>query len=556
MADAPYFNLVDESWIQVLDLTGRRTEVSLRDAFTQADRLGELVGEVPTQSFANLRLLLAIAYRAFAGPQDVDDWTRLAADWDEAMALVDGYLDLHHERFWLAHDPAPFFQVADLHTAKGEVSGLEKLIADVPNGLPFLTTRLGRSLRSIGWAEAARWLVHVHAYDPAGIRSGALGDPRVKNGKGYPIGTGWAGQLGGVHAMGDTLRETLMLNLVPQSQLAGARRDDAPPWERDPLTAAPDLPPGVPPGEVREPRGPVDLYTWQSRRVRLVGSADGVTGVVLAQGDKSAPQNRFTVEPLSAWRYSEPQTKRRGARTYMPLTHDPSRALWRGLSAYLPAWAGMAGSGSRPAPRRPPALTEWLERLTEEERLSERRVVLRAVGIEYGSNSSVVDDLVDDRLVLPAALLSSVDLSMTVDAALVVAEEAVRILAALAKNVALAAGASADADGPRDLAREQAYAWLDGLFRVWVGDLWDPGRHVTYLSEWRDSVRSTVLSVADVIVSEAGPAARAGREVHGRHLDAGLAELWFRRRIADLLPRPEQVGAGAAVEQEDEEEGL
>jgi CRISPR system Cascade subunit CasA len=546
MADGTYFNLVDEPWIQVLDLTGARTEVSLRDAFTRADRLGELVGEVPTQSFANLRLLLAIAYRALDGPQDLAHWAQLAADWDEAVPLISQYLDRHRERFWMAHPSAPFFQVADLRTAKGEVSGLGKLIADVPNGLPFLTTRLGRSLRSIGWAEAARWLVHVHAYDPSGIRSGAVGDPRAKGPRGFPIGTAWAGQIGGVHAVGQALGETLLLNLVPETLLAGDLRDDLAPWERDPLTAAPDLPLGVPPDQIRQPRGPVDLYTWQSRRVRLVGSADGVTGLVLAQGDKTAPQNRFGVEPLSAWRYSEPQTKRHGDVTYMPLTHDPSRALWRGLSAYLPAWVEASGSG--PAARRAPLLTEWLERLAEEERLPDRRVVLRAIGVEYGSNSSVIDDLVDDRLALPAALLSSADLSMTVDAALAVAEEAVRALAGLARNVALSAGGSMDADGPRDVARERAYDRLDGLFRGWVTELEDPERHVDYLSDWRERVRSSVLSVADEIVSEAGPVARAGREVNGRHLDVGLAELWFRRRIAELLPRPEPVGAITAGE--------
>jgi CRISPR system Cascade subunit CasA len=219
MADGTYFNLVDEPWIQVLDLTGARTEVSLRDAFTRADRLGELVGEVPTQSFANLRLLLAIAYRALDGPQDLAHWAQLAADWDEAVPLISQYLDRHRERFWMAHPSAPFFQVADLRTAKGEVSGLGKLIADVPNGLPFLTTRLGRSLRSIGWAEAARWLVHVHAYDPSGIRSGAVGDPRAKGPRGFPIGTAWAGQIGGVHAVGQALGETLLLNLVPETLL-------------------------------------------------------------------------------------------------------------------------------------------------------------------------------------------------------------------------------------------------------------------------------------------------------------------------------------------------
>lgn len=532
MTETPFFNLVDEPWIQVLDRDRRRTEVSLRDAFGRADDLGELVGEVPTQAFANLRLLLAIAHRAFEGARGPDAWAAIASAWEEAVALVAEYLDRWHERFWLAHPTEPFFQVAGLHTTKGEISGLEKLIADVPNGEPFLTTRVGRSLSWVGWAEAARWLVHVQAFDPSGIRSGAVGDPRVKGGRGYPIGPAWAGQIGGVHAVGGSLRETIMLNLVTEDQLSRDPDADLPPWERAPLGSAPDLPPGVPADEVREPKGPVDLYTWQARRVRLVGDERGVTGLVLAQGDKVVPQNRFTVEPLSAWRYSDPQTKRLGTPTYMPRQHDPSRAMWRGLSAYLPK--------RDTATSRPPVLTSWLAEMTANGFLPHGHLALRAIGMKYGSNNSVVDDLVDDRLVLPTTLLVSGDLTATVESALTVAEEAARLLAGFAMNLFLAAGGSADSDGPRDRAREQAYDALDGEFRAWVLTLERPEEHVEYLDDWRGRVRKAVLSVADDIVLLSGPAARAGRYVRGRHLDAGLAELWFRRGLAQLLPAKDE----------------
>jgi CRISPR system Cascade subunit CasA len=530
MPETPFFNLVDEPWLQVLDQGGRRTEVSLVDAFARADELGELVGEVPTQAFANLRLLLAIAYRALDGPQDPGHWAEIAATWNQTVALVADYLDDVHERFWLVHPSEPFFQVADLHTAKGGVSGLEKLIADVPNGEPFLTSRLGRSLESIGWSEAARWLVHVHAFDPSGIRSGAVGDPRVKadTGKGYPIGTGWAGQIGGIHAVGRSLRETLLLNLVTEDDLSRDAVADLPPWERPALTAAPDLPPGVAVDGIREPRGPVDLYTWQARRVRLTGDERGVTGLVLAQGDKALPQNRFTVEPLTAWRYSEPQSKKLGTDTYMPREHNPSRALWRGLSAYLPKRESRS--------ERPPMLTRWLSEMINDGLLPGGQLVLRAIGLKYGSNNSVVDELVDDRLVLPTALLDSEHLTVTAESAISVAEEAVRTLAGFATNLFLAAGGSTESDGPRELAREQAYATLDGEFRTWVVTLERPEKHVDYLDDWRRRVRKAVLSVADEIVLLSGPTARAGRHVRGRHLDAGLAELWFRRGLAQLLP--------------------
>ena len=187
---------------------------------------------------------------------------------------------------------------------KDEVFGLDKIVADVPDGEPLFTTRSAANLSWMNAAEAARWLVHVHAFDPSGIKSGAVGDATVKKGKGYPIGPGWSGQIGGVLPQGNDLRQTLVLNLVARDVDTYVRiggHDDVPPWERDP---------DGPAWAERPPRGAIDLYTWQTRRVRLVGDRDGVVGVVLANGDKIQPQNRHGLEPHTAWRYSEPQSKK------------------------------------------------------------------------------------------------------------------------------------------------------------------------------------------------------------------------------------------------------
>lgn len=221
------YSLIDRPWITVRRHGGGTDELSIMDTFRRAHELEGLGGEVPTQSFAIARLLLAILHSAVDGPRDVEHWEQL---WQDAVLPVDRieqYLSDHRARFDLFHPVTPFFQVADLRTGKGEVSELNKLIADVPNGYPFFTTRLG-PIQSLPAAEAARWLVHCHAFDPSGIKSGALGDNRVKGGKGYPIGVGWSGLLGGVLPEGNTLRETLLLNLIADSDERWM--GDAPAW--------------------------------------------------------------------------------------------------------------------------------------------------------------------------------------------------------------------------------------------------------------------------------------------------------------------------------------
>lgn len=211
------FNLMDRPWIPVTMTDGSFLQLSIKEAFAQANEIRSIDGDIPLQRFALCRLLLAIIYGTFGHLRGsgITDWKTLFNDGVETRnacdALMD-YCDYYRNRFDLFDDTAPFYQVAGLHTAKNEVSGLERLVLDVPNGEKFFTTRSGEGLATMGVPEAARWLVTLQAFDPSGIKSGAVGDPRVKGGKGYPIGVAWAGHLGGDLIEGSDLWKTLILN--------------------------------------------------------------------------------------------------------------------------------------------------------------------------------------------------------------------------------------------------------------------------------------------------------------------------------------------------------
>ena len=177
------FDLVERPWIMVhRRADGRVEEVSIREAFARAGEFRTLLGEVPTQTFALVRMLLAILHRAVDGPVDPADWHALWRDRDLPMSDIDGYLDEYRDRFDLLSPEQPFYQVAELRPEKSQVFGLTKLIADVPAGAPYFTTRLKRGVERISFAEAARWVVHCQAFDPSGIKTGDR-DRRVKGGK-------------------------------------------------------------------------------------------------------------------------------------------------------------------------------------------------------------------------------------------------------------------------------------------------------------------------------------------------------------------------------------
>ncbi len=529
MSASDSYDLLAQPWLLARDVAGDTVELSLVDAFRRADRLTGLLGDVPTQVFALTRLLLAVLHGALRQKLDVDEWTRMWRERTLPTDRVEDYLDHYRSRFDLFHSETPFLQVAGLRTAKDEVSELSKLIADVPNGHPFFSVRLDRDV-TLSFAEAARWLVHCHAFDPSGIKSGAVGDPRVKGGKGYPIGTGWSGYLGGVLPEGVTLLETLLLNLIPPT----ARAEDLPAWER---------PPAGPEGAERTQTGPVDLFTWQSRRIRLARTGDRVVGVLICNGDRITPQNKHTNEVHTAWRRSQAQEKKLRSATpvYMPLEHNAERLVWRGLQAMLPSTT--TNQSKDPAARLTPTVVEWIGKLTNDRVIAKNYPLrLRTIGMTYGSQSSTTAEIIDDSVSLQAVLLDqgAEDLKQVVLSCVSAAESAATAVGKLAANLA-EAGGSRDSDGRRTRAVETAYAQLDPLFRAWLAALGPANDPMECQIRWHSTAYAAVRVVGDDLVKDVSPSAWVGRTVKGRWLSSTHADGWFHRDLRAALPLAEQL---------------
>ena len=535
------FNLLDEPWIRVTRLDGAPDEVSLLSLFREATDIAGIHGEIASQDAAVLRLLLAICHRAMDGPEDLDVWEEYWRDPGSLGRDAVDHLERHRERFDLRDPDRPFFQVAGIHAASGRTSGLESLIVDVPNGNPFFTTRIAEGLDSIGWAEAARWLVHVHAFDPSGIRTGAVGDPQVKGGKGYPIGPGWTGQIGTVTVVGENLERTLLLNTVVCEDLDGLNgvdpTRDLAPWEREP-----DGPAG---SHDPRPTGPVHCYTWQTRRVLLHGDDDGVTGLFLGNGDKATPQNRYLVEPMTAWRYSEPQSKKLKAPVYMPRKLPTDRAFWRGLStlvAQLSPKITVKGAGEVTRYRSPGVVSFYQDLMYHEIVPLTGLIPLHAVGIEYGAQEAVVTELIDDVLSLPTGLLDpeNTRLLAVVHDAMEETEHVASALRNLAGNLDRARGGSPDtASAAREHASAAFYQVIDERFPRWLASL-DEAEPVRAHDLWRSLLRSEAWGQQQALASAVPDTAFAGRGEGKGRMDVGKALFFFRRALNVAVPAPVQ----------------
>lgn len=542
----PEYSLLDEPWIPVRLLDGTITDVGLLELLRRSTDIADLACELPTQSIAIQRLILAIVYRV-ATPRDMQDWVR---QWDEGAPTEQmiEYLERWRDRFYLFGGRFPFMQVADLRTAKNSVSGLEKLIADVPNGEQFFTTRHGQALACISASEAARWLVHAQAYDPSGIRSGAVGDSQVKGGKGYPIGPAWCGHLGLVWLKGKDLDETLVLNLIPAATAELRGIDCSTDWgacsweDPEPESSVRGdyslLDPAGTPKELSIPR----LLTWHSRRIRLVGDSSGVTGVVLAQGDKLAPQEMRLYEPQSLWRYSTPQSKKFKTDVYMPRKFEAGRALWRNLPGTLPTVATVQGVDKQPKREFLPSATLSFHYQLDNASIQTtypKVMRIQAVGVTYGPQESTFEDIYSDELTLSVAVMrvEREDLSAEIDRQVRLTEEIARHVGNLAANLARAAGEGGEGagEGARDRAKELLFSAVDTDFRAWLAQVdghegaRDVGRR------WEHTLRQCAVDIQEELVRGASSSAIIGRDTGRGYMNVGIAENYFRARLNELL---------------------
>ena len=429
--------------------------------------------------------------------------------------------------------------MADLcSTSPTEFHGLEELIADVPKKEKRLfTTRSELGLDSISWSEAARWLVHLHAYDIGGVHSPSKGDPRVKGNKSYGIGPGWLGQIGAVHIQGETLFETIMLNTVVVEMVSGMENKylsrDLPPWERDS-----DGPGGLLMGR---PSGPVSTYTWQSRRVRLYGR-EKVTHLFFTNGDEIDPENMHLYEPMAAYQSSNERTKDRSPSTFLPYIFTKDRAAWRGLLALVVELGKSEAQkdGKRETKYKKPGVVDFYQQLLSNEIVPGSGLVpVHCVGVEYGTRKACVDELIDDVLKVPAKLLeedNSRYLAIVRDA-MKETDKVASSLRNLGGNLAKAQGADPDSvQAAREKAATAFYLVVDEEFPRWLASLAGEEAPDEAKWRWRERLRRIARSQCNRLVDSVGPSAYAGRLDKKGRVDVGISLAWFEASIRETLP--------------------
>ncbi|MBF1299533.1 MAG: type I-E CRISPR-associated protein Cse1/CasA [Parvimonas sp.] len=245
------FNLLDEKWLKVVAKnTNEVIDVSLIELFENAQDFKILAGEMKTQDFSVLRLLLAVLHTVYSrfnvdgkvydylevdemyrqkedvSEDDLEDykeelmdtWKNLWKNGQFSQIVLD-YLEKWREHFYIFDEKYPFYQVTkeEIYSnidegktpTKIAIKNINRLISESENKIALFSPKsdINANKNNVTDEEFARWLIMFQGY------TGNFDKRKIKN-KSYSSSNGWLYDIGGVYFEGDNLFETLLLNLA------------------------------------------------------------------------------------------------------------------------------------------------------------------------------------------------------------------------------------------------------------------------------------------------------------------------------------------------------
>lgn len=411
------FNLLYEPWIKVLEKDNTVSEVSIKELFQNAKKYMVLVGENRLQDVAILRLLSAIAvtmlykYDDNGNPSDLRKKTKREIIsickniWDNGLPekMMSAFCNEWEDRFYLFDDEHPFMQIAkDRFVITNEKPNKPnpigyKVVTESEKGICPINylkakTWVGTILESgnskspfsnyintdnlkLSYAEAARWLVWVLNFSSCAI----------KNRKYFNAKLPWAGKGALISPVGQNLHETIILNSVLLFRGDGDPYEEIHPiWERETTPVCTFFPYG----ENGHPNNLPELYTQQSRKVRLYAESGVVTGMFAVSGDDYDSKNAFG-EPMFMWKNN---INKKTQDSWMSPTHRSDTApVWKEVSSIIPS----EGNNK-------PGVVRWVGFLYENDIIDPDKVNIpyQITDIVYGNTNCVIQTTIEDELII------------------------------------------------------------------------------------------------------------------------------------------------------------
>lgn len=487
------FSLLEEPWICVLRADGSPAKLSLTEALIQAHQIRDLAGESKTQDSAMLRLLLAVLHTVFSRvnekglEEEITTVQEALRRWEALWVLgafpqepVQSYLAQWQERFWLFHPGRPFYQVPELQGTTNSAKRLNGALVESSNKTQLFSLWNGERKNRLTYDEAARWLVFLQGFGDTAAKKPS---PKLS----------WLGSIGLIMAKGETLFETLMLNLVLWKDGTERWGEGVPSWEEEL--------PGEKLREISAPNNQAALLTVQCRRVLLQREDGCVTGYVEAAGDYFLKENAFC-EQMTLW---EGIRERDQIIRYRPRVHQPSRQMWRDFSVLM-------GQNVRK-----PGVVAWIGLLKARKKLAKGKMIsFQLAGVRYGNMYCGIADEFSDQLQMYSGLLDELGYKWQniIGEEVRRCDQLTKTVGKLAYQVDRAIGGDGKPAASR--AQEQCYYRLDLPFRQWLLTI-DPDANLRDQQElrrvWRSQAKTIAQELGRELVDQGGTTAVIGRAV-------------------------------------------
>lgn len=352
------FNLLDEKWLKVVTKnTNEVIDVSLIELFENAQDFKILAGEMKTQDFSVLRLLLAVLHTVYSrfnvdgkvydylevdemyrqkddvSEDDLEDYKEeLMETWKNLWKkgkfskIVLDYLEKWREHFYIFDEQHPFYQVTkeEIYSNIDEgkkptriaIKNINRLISESENKIALFSPKSddNDNKNDVTNEELARWLIMFQGY------TGNLDKRKVKK-KIYSSSKGWIYDIGGIFFEGNNLFETLLLNLalVHPSQDYVTLSKEKPCWEfsgEENIQAS-----------FNDISNLSELYTNWSRAIYLDKSLSNEKKIDLdiVKMPNIEHTNNF-LELMTMWRYNKTGSNKD---KFTPKKHTFGQSLWR-----------------------------------------------------------------------------------------------------------------------------------------------------------------------------------------------------------------------------------
>ena len=519
------YNLLDEKWIQVAS-KDTVEKVSIKELFAGAAKYKELAGDMKTQDFAVMRVMLAILHTVFSrfdskgDPYEffeVDEESFLQTgeleeydlyDYEDALyqtwidiwnakefpKVVYEYLEKWGERFFLYDDKYPFFQVTKEVIEKDAAGGgefygknINRLISESNNKQAYFSPKDESYKEYIDDDELARWLITLQGY------IGTSDKKKVGSAKTYS--KGWLYDLGGVYLQGNNVFETLMLNFViAYNENNNLLKIQKPCWEAETIEKNIELyfHNGI--------DNIASLYTAWCREIFIDPNRTKEDKFVcfIAKLPEIEHSDAF-LEPMTVWKYNDTGEYKD---KYRPRKHDVNKSMWRNFGLLTGV-----GEGTRK-----PGVIEWLNKLcdiseSEELGFNKENITLCAVCMLDDGNATSwapIDEVEDTLNLKERVLVDTGDNGWIIRINKTITDTKAIIDRALKKFIfeLLEIRNMEKSDVSRYV--EQFYFRIDLSFRNWIESIDIDNDKDTKEIEWRNVLKKAMKEYVDELVSNAG----------------------------------------------------